>query len=546
MTSLPKPMGAGDTKKVRRMRKKLQGKAAGGSITTYALMKQCESVGVRVKPLLTPHLQRHGHRPTLAAKEARQLILHSACGAPSPKAAEIRNLPAVRGTLVLALTGAAATAASPASGSTGEDVAKHVDGAISNATVSPYGFLAGFSEGFRERFRLCAGLRISSGGFSAVKREASVEETSGWLKSLADALLYASLGDDSVACPDGPYLSKKRKASGGRNNGRRKKAGKGEKRRRRKEGLNKAVPDRNGLHEAEDTEDTLGVVQRRDADGQEDSDDLCTNNGPSNSSDLEDNGGVEGSTAAADMKIGEEDSDSEDEDETGCEDEGQVDYRNGERQTDEDNPSSLPAVETYIMTPEQLRENGFPLPDEPEHSTEPAKEQEGSRPLLERLHGEVVLPTAEDSENILRGLPEVAGLPGYVQTQPLSHGEGEDRDTAESRTFGLDCEMCITGEGSELTRVTLVNSERKILMDQLVKPENRIVDYATRWGSSKACITQRVSLRHKLLCTTPPPQKLKIRNIPEYINGFVKSRPCRPCSVQMERRHTEASRKREH
>ena len=45
--------------------------------------------------------------------------------------------------------------------------------------------------------------------------------------------------------------------------------------------------------------------------------------------------------------------------------------------------------------------------------------------------------------------------------------------------IGMDCEMCLTDAGSEITRVTLVDFQGNTLFDELVKPENPITDYLT-------------------------------------------------------------------
>lgn len=45
--------------------------------------------------------------------------------------------------------------------------------------------------------------------------------------------------------------------------------------------------------------------------------------------------------------------------------------------------------------------------------------------------------------------------------------------------IGMDCEMCMTEQGSEVTRVTLVDFQGNTLYDELVKPENPIIDYLT-------------------------------------------------------------------
>ncbi|KAJ3212164.1 hypothetical protein HK099_007795 [Clydaea vesicula] len=48
--------------------------------------------------------------------------------------------------------------------------------------------------------------------------------------------------------------------------------------------------------------------------------------------------------------------------------------------------------------------------------------------------------------------------------------------------IALDCEMSYTTQGMELTRVTIVNFEKKILFDEIIKPESEILDSNQRYS----------------------------------------------------------------
>ena len=43
--------------------------------------------------------------------------------------------------------------------------------------------------------------------------------------------------------------------------------------------------------------------------------------------------------------------------------------------------------------------------------------------------------------------------------------------------FALDCEMCSTTMGNELTRVTVINLRGKTVYESMVLPNNEIIDY---------------------------------------------------------------------
>ncbi|XP_048051551.1 RNA exonuclease 5-like [Megalobrama amblycephala] len=81
------------------------------------------------------------------------------------------------------------------------------------------------------------------------------------------------------------------------------------------------------------------------------------------------------------------------------------------------------------------------------------------------------------------------GCEGFVCT------ESDGRVTDGSPLFGLDCEMCLTTEGLEVTRVALVDADGRCVLDELVKPPNRIINYCTRFSGITRSILKPVSTR---------------------------------------------------
>ncbi|XP_063593833.1 RNA exonuclease 5-like [Penaeus indicus] len=55
--------------------------------------------------------------------------------------------------------------------------------------------------------------------------------------------------------------------------------------------------------------------------------------------------------------------------------------------------------------------------------------------------------------------------------------------TVSSPLFGVDCEMCLTSiKQLELTSISVVNEQGKLVYHTLVKPQNRIINYLTKYS----------------------------------------------------------------
>ncbi|XP_040314757.1 RNA exonuclease 5 isoform X2 [Herpailurus yagouaroundi] len=88
----------------------------------------------------------------------------------------------------------------------------------------------------------------------------------------------------------------------------------------------------------------------------------------------------------------------------------------------------------------------------------------------------------------LQGFPDCEN---FVPTK--CHGSITDN----SPLFGLDCEMCLTSKGRELTRISLVAEGGCCVMDELVKPDNKVLDYLTSFSGITKKILNPVTTKLK-------------------------------------------------
>eukprot|EP01041_Mallomonas_annulata_P008198 gene8198-16857_t len=70
-----------------------------------------------------------------------------------------------------------------------------------------------------------------------------------------------------------------------------------------------------------------------------------------------------------------------------------------------------------------------------------------------------------------------------------------DDELLPMNMVAIDCEMCDTSQGLELTRISLVNANGVVLLDTLVLPDSPITDYRTQWSGISASTMKGVNIR---------------------------------------------------
>ena len=132
-------------------------------------------------------------------------------------------------------------------------------------------------------------------------------------------------------------------------------------------------------------------------------------------------------------------------------------------------------------------------------------EEEGEREEGEIKDGGQKVDSMEDDDFVLHTSHSDTANGAMAKrflASPLSSA------TAFPPLFAIDCEMCYTSVGLELTRLTLIDSKCRTLLDTLVVPTNPITNYNTQYSGITAamlanCTTTLAQARHRLLSLLP-------------------------------------------
>ena len=90
-------------------------------------------------------------------------------------------------------------------------------------------------------------------------------------------------------------------------------------------------------------------------------------------------------------------------------------------------------------------------------------------------------------------------IEGLLDTKFVGYVNTKDRyedATPSSPMFGVDCEMCMTTKSEqELTRISVVDERCGVVYEQLVKPDNYITNYLTKYSGITPAMMRGVTKR---------------------------------------------------
>lgn len=164
-------------------------------------------------------------------------------------------------------------------------------------------------------------------------------------------------------------------------------------------------------------------------------------------------------------------------------------------------PSKRTPVTEFLATADELNEEGYIM-----HPSQVSSSSSVEAEAARRISGKT---TAEDGWVDSHNIPTLAS--GVVEDEQIEQGSV----TAGRKVLAMDCEMCITSPAGQtpqifsLTRISLVDWDGAVVLDELVKPANPITDYLTPYSGITASMLEGVTttladIQQKLLSIITP------------------------------------------